>query len=200
MTGGIAIAVGVGLLLWKRRGRAAVLFTAAAAIPVMPWLVRNAVETGNPLAPFFNAWFPNPYFHIATERQLVEALRSYGIAFLDRFPEVLWGWRVQGVVGPAFLLAPIALLNPIAVAMTIPWWLNAGARFLMPALLRDDEAAASQRNRCLGCCAGSGCVAARNAVLHAEGMAYHRLVASRHVGLPGRKDGGKTHHTQRPHL
>jgi hypothetical protein len=134
MTGGLAIPVGLAMLLWKRKHRAALVFACVAAIPVLPWVLRNLIQTGNPFAPFFNAWFPNPYFHIATEQQLSEALRSYGIAFRDRFTEVLWGWRVHGMVGPAFILAPLALASPLAVVMTIPWWLNAGARFLMPAL------------------------------------------------------------------
>jgi hypothetical protein len=134
MTGGLAILVGFAMLVWRRKWPAAAIFAGFAVLPVIPWLLRNVVQTGNPLAPFFNAWVPNPHFHIATERQLTTALRSYGVGFAERFTEVLWGWKLHGIIGPGFVLAPVALASPLAAAMTIPWWLNAGARFLMPAL------------------------------------------------------------------
>ena len=139
LTGGIAIPVGLLFLLWKRRWRDGVMFCAFAAIPVVPWLLRNLIDTGNPFAPFGNRLFPNPYFHVSTEQHLMRALRSYGVPFAERFTEVLWGWRLQGIIGPVFLLAPLALLGRrsflvLAAAFSLPWWNNAGARFLMPAL------------------------------------------------------------------
>src|ERR1019366_6942209 len=34
-----------------------------ACVMVAPWIVRNWFWVGNPFAPFFNSWFPNPYYH-----------------------------------------------------------------------------------------------------------------------------------------
>ena len=45
---------------------------------IAPWMIRNTVMTGNPLAPLFNHIFRNPYFHVWTEQHLGESLRSYG--------------------------------------------------------------------------------------------------------------------------
>ena len=139
LTGGVALPAGLVFLLLKRRWRDGAVFCLFAAIPIAPWLLRNLIETGNPFAPFMNRLFPNPFFHVSTEEHLMKALRSYGVSFSERFTEVLWGWRLQGIVGPVFVLAPLALRGrPLflvfALAFSLPWWNNAGARFLMPAL------------------------------------------------------------------
>ncbi|MDZ4798278.1 MAG: glycosyltransferase 87 family protein [Bryobacteraceae bacterium] len=141
MTGGITVAAGLVWLAWHRRWRDALVFGCVAALPMAPWLLRNLIEIHNPLAPFTNRLFPNPLFHISTEQQLGEALRSYGISFRERFPEVLWGWRLHGIIGPVFLLLPVVFLRRrnmwllvFATVLSIPWWLNAGTRFLTPAL------------------------------------------------------------------
>jgi hypothetical protein len=144
MTGGIAYPIALIAFGVHRRWRDALVFTAAAALVATPWLLRNAVLTGNPFAPFFNAWFPNPYFTAQLEQELSASLRTYGVSLAERIPEVLWGSRLQGILGPVFLLSPLAILGlrrrpqrvliALALVLTIPWWLNAGSRFLMPAL------------------------------------------------------------------
>jgi hypothetical protein len=144
LTGGIIALTGVIWLVAQRRRREAPVFVLAAMLLAAPWLARNLIQTGNPFAPFFNLWFPNPYFHASTETLLASGLRSYGIGFWQRFPEVLWGAHLQGIVGPVFVLAPLALfgirrrntaiLLAIAAVFSAPWWLNAGARFLMLSL------------------------------------------------------------------
>lgn len=144
MTGGLAIPVGLLILAGRKQWRSILPFGLAASVVIAPWLIRNAVETGNPFAPFFNAWFPNRYFHIATEQQISAALRNYGVSFADRFREVLWGGRLQGILGPVFVLAPLGLLAlrrrggmvlfALALLFSVPWWLNAGTRFLLTAL------------------------------------------------------------------
>lgn len=144
MTGGLAIPAGALYYAMRRQWRRALLFTAAATVITLPWILRNLWMTGNPVAPFFNRFFPNPYFSASFEAELARNLRSYGVTFVERFPELLWGYRLQGIIGPAFVVLPLALLFVkhrsqrvllgCAGLLLIPWVLNAGTRFLMPAL------------------------------------------------------------------
>jgi hypothetical protein len=106
--------------------------------------LRNWIDTGNPVAPFFNTWFRNPYFYVVVEQKLGESLRSYGVPFPQRFWEVAAGARLHGMIGPVFLLAPLTLLAIrrrsirglwlLAFIFSAGWWLNAGSRFLLPSL------------------------------------------------------------------
>ncbi len=145
MTGAIVVA-GVLLYLAARRlWKAVLVFATAAALAATPWLVRNALWCGNPLAPFFNAWFPNHYFHSAAERVLLQSL-SAGSVPAAALPLELTvrGSRLQGLLGPLFLLAPAGLLAlrrregrrmaGAAVMLAVPWLLNSGTRFLLAAL------------------------------------------------------------------
>ena len=144
MTGIIAVPIAMAFFLARRQWRSAFVCATAAMLTSSPWLIRNVVETGNPFAPFFNRWFPNPYFYVLTEQTLTAALRSYGIPFRERFSELLAGHRLHGIIGPTFMIAPLALLAlrrrsgavlvALALIFSLPWWMNAGARFLMPAL------------------------------------------------------------------
>ncbi len=123
-----------------------VYFAGAALLMIAPWMIRNAVEVGNPVAPVMNRFFPNPYFHIATEELYAKSLRSYGDVSLREVPlEItVGGNRLQGTVGPVFLFAPLALLAlrrkngrvvlALAVVLAFPWFLNNGTRFLMQSL------------------------------------------------------------------
>lgn len=144
MTGLIAVPVAMAFFLARRQWRLAFFCCIGAMLTVSPWLLRNIAETGNPFAPFLNRWFPNPYFYILTEQTLTANLRSYGISFWQRFPELLAGHRLHGIIGPVFMIAPVAVLAMrrrsgivllvLALVLSVPWWMNAGARFLMPAL------------------------------------------------------------------
>ena len=69
-----------GLLVWAG---------VPAAIVGLPWLVKNAIFTGNPLAPFFNSWFPNPYFSVEWEAAYKFAMRSYRQGPFDRWEQLL---------------------------------------------------------------------------------------------------------------
>jgi hypothetical protein len=105
------------------------------------------VWTGNPFAPLLNAVFENRYFHILTERELAAGLRNYGgVTWLQLPAELtIHGFLLQGLIGPVFLLSPLALLalrRPagrvallLAALVAIPWFVNHGARFLLPSLL-----------------------------------------------------------------
>jgi hypothetical protein len=138
-TGGLAAPIAFLLRpSWK-------LFLAATAI-VAPWLIRSAILTGNPVAPLFNSLFPNPFFHISSERELAHYLRTYGDIPWTSIPLQLTvhGDALQGLLGPLWLAAPIGLLALrthhgrilwlAAILAGAPWILNIGTRFLMPAL------------------------------------------------------------------
>jgi hypothetical protein len=136
MTGGVIL-----LYLLARRQWKAILVAAIAAVP---WIARAWWLTGNPFAPLFNSLFPNPHFHLSTELTLRDYLTSY-----DTSASVLWrewtigGGATQGLLGPAFLLLPVALLalrresgRKLALAGSIaafPAVFNLGTRFLIPA-------------------------------------------------------------------
>ncbi|HEY1338582.1 MAG TPA: discoidin domain-containing protein, partial [Bryobacteraceae bacterium] len=100
-----------------------------------------------PVAPFFNRWFPNPFYHPGEEKIYVETLRQYlGIDHGWQVPLqlTLQGGFVGGLTGPMFLLAPLALLAwrepharrllAAAAVCLIPAWFNTGTRFLIPAM------------------------------------------------------------------
>ena len=144
MTGIVAV---LGGFLWfglRRRARPLLVFCFVSSLLMAPWLIRNAVQTGNPFAPFGNSLFPNPFFHSTAEQALRVQLRSYGMTWFQRPLEVITGYRLQGIIGPLFLLAPVALLGllrpegrrllALAAFFSTIWLTNAGARFLMPAL------------------------------------------------------------------
>ena len=145
-TGGFVALLCATYLVKKRGWRAALWFCAGSGAMAAPWLARNAVEIGNPFAPLANHFFPNPYFHISTERFYTQYLRSYGNASWSEFPYQLCvaGEKLQGLLGPVFLAAPIAFLAVrqragrialgLGLLLAIPWLFNAGARFLMPSL------------------------------------------------------------------
>jgi hypothetical protein len=149
---GIAIPYAVGYVSWKllrqRKPLLAPVMTVLAwsALFILPWIVRNAVERGNPLAPFANHLFPNPHVHVSFEREYRAYLRQYHLASWMSAPWELSvkGERLQGFFGPVFLLLPVALLSWrlrsgrrllfAGGVFAVPWLLNIGARFLIPAL------------------------------------------------------------------
>jgi hypothetical protein len=145
---GAMVPIAAVLFAWWA-GRAiknAALLAAGAALVMAPWLLRNAILTGNPLAPLFNSFFPNPYFHVATERQLAITLGSFGSVRPWDVPwQLAFGDRLAGTFGPLLLALPIGFLAlrrtagrccwAAAALLAIPWFSNTGARFLMPAVV-----------------------------------------------------------------
>ena len=160
-TGGMALLGAAGTVLLstiRRTGkltkalRDVFVLCGVAAIFMAPWLLKNVVVTGNPVSPLFNAWFPNPYVTEVWEQIYREDLRHFNgfgrAGWIDYATAPLeltiWGSKVTGIVGPAFLLLPAALLGwrsglvralgAAAVLAGLPWLSNAGARFVIPAL------------------------------------------------------------------
>ncbi len=129
----------------KVRWRPLALLAGMAALMAAPWVLRSAIMTGDPFAPLFNRFFPNPYFHAAMEKDLAVALSSLnGVPWWRAPYELIVGGAFAGTMGPAFFLLPLGLLALrkragrlcwlAAVLLALPWLSNTGARFLMPAL------------------------------------------------------------------
>ena len=119
----------------------------SSAVMIAPWVLRNWIWLGNPTAPFLNRWFSNPYYHPGMEKVYLAGLREYtGINHLWEIPLQLTmrGGLVEGLIGPVFLLAPLALLalrysqgRRLLLAAAVFGFaalFNTGARFLIPSL------------------------------------------------------------------
>ena len=115
---------------------------------IAPWMIKDWVEVRNPVAPLGNAIFRNPYVHVSFEQALNENLRRYGLTNKWTLPlEVtMRGDKTEGVIGPVFLAAPLALLalrqsagrrlkrwRAGAVLLAV-YFFNIGTRFLIPCL------------------------------------------------------------------
>lgn len=140
------------LFLALRRARLPVLkplaiCSAAAAVFVLPWMLRNWFFYSNPVSPLFNAWFTNPFINISFEQEYSKWMRMYpGVNGYSDLPYLLTvsGEFISGHLGPIFLLSPLALFalrSPLgrrlllaALFFALPYPLNTGTRFLIPAL------------------------------------------------------------------
>jgi hypothetical protein len=147
----IGIPYALGLVAWRQwrdgkpRLRPALRVGCAAALFVLPWMIKNEIFSRNPLAPFANRFFPNPHVRASLEQQYLLDLQHYHLTSWLSVPWELTvkGERLQGFFGPVFLLLPLALLSLrrregrrlwlAGVIFALPWLLNAGARFLLPA-------------------------------------------------------------------
>ena len=138
----------VGWKLWRARHkmlRPLLAMSAVSALFIAPWMIKNFLWVGNPVSPFANSLFPNPYVHLSFETDYRRDMRSYG---LSSYREIPWeltvrGAKLQGLFGPLFLLTPLSLLALrnkngrqlllAAIVFALPWTGNIGARFLIPA-------------------------------------------------------------------
>lgn len=150
-TAAIGIPYAIGFVAWRqwRAGkpwlRPVLMIGCAAALFVLPWMIKNQVFSGNPLAPFANRFFPNPQVHVSFEQQYMVSLSHYHLTSWLSVPWELTvqGERLQGFFGPLFLLLPLGLFSLngrqgrrlwlAGVVFALPWLLNAGTRFLIPA-------------------------------------------------------------------
>ncbi|HVX66728.1 MAG TPA: glycosyltransferase family 39 protein [Bryobacteraceae bacterium] len=138
---------------WKtfRKGqsvkRPLAVLSLCALVMVAPWAGRNWIWYGNPVSPFYNRVFPNPYIHAGLEQRYRAQLAEWGgVTNKLQIPveATVRGGKLQGVLGPVFLLAPIALfalrrrqgrqLLLAALVFLIPYPANIGTRFLIPHL------------------------------------------------------------------
>jgi hypothetical protein len=113
-TGGLAIVYAIGAVLFTRRKiRPAILVAACCLLIAAPWMLKNAIVVRNPVSPFTNAVFPNPYMSVWLEKIWAHAQRVHGgVSALEMPLELsIGGSRLYGVVGPVFLLSPLLLLG-----------------------------------------------------------------------------------------
>jgi hypothetical protein len=146
--GGLVAILAVVFVVAAERGlraRQLALLTGTALLVAAPWILRDVIMTGNPVAPLFNRLFPNPYFHPSMEKDLAASLGSWWGVPPWRIPyELIMGGTFAGTMGPVFFALPVGLLAlrkragrlcwMAAVLLALPWFWNTGARFLMPAL------------------------------------------------------------------
>jgi hypothetical protein len=149
----LAVPYTLGVVAWTLRGeprrmaRAAAMVGLCAFLMMAPWMAKNALWVGNPLAPFFNAWFPNPHVHVSFEQQYGEYMRAFGDLKDWRaipFELTVRGGLLAGLLGPLFLLAPVGLLAAreaagrrvllAAAVFAAVYPANIGTRFLIPCL------------------------------------------------------------------
>ena len=151
-TAGLAVPYAIGYVLWRSwRSRQpalknALTVGALAAVMIAPWMIKNLIEVGNPVSPFANRLFPNPYVHVSQEESWRRYLQMYELTSYRELPLQLTiqGNHIAGFFGPLFLLAPLALLALrfpagrrllLAGALfSLTYFGNVGTRFLIPAI------------------------------------------------------------------
>ncbi len=136
--------------LWPARQpvlRPLVVISACAALMMLPWLAKNALWLDNPFSPFLNRLFPNPYVHIDFEEDYIKNMQNYGelpSRWQIPYQLLVRGENLCGLLGPVFLLAPLALaalrfqagrrLLAAGLLFGLPYYANIGTRFLIPSL------------------------------------------------------------------
>jgi hypothetical protein len=131
--------------LKTRQIRPAVIAAALSALSVTAWMLKNYLWFQNPLAPFFNHWFPNPYITHSFEIDYRAGLSDLGVFRGWLLPlQITTLGSLSGLLGPVFLLAPVALLGwgrpevrallLSAALFAVAWFGNVTTRFLIPAL------------------------------------------------------------------
>ncbi|HUS06556.1 MAG TPA: glycosyltransferase family 39 protein [Bryobacteraceae bacterium] len=146
-TAALAIVYACAMVLWHaRRPRPALIVAGCAALMFAPWMVKNYVLAGNPVSPFLNTVFPNPYVHPDFERDYRAQMRHFNDVKDREIPleTTIHGLRLGGLVGPLFLLVPLSLLALrwpagrqlllAAAVFTLSYAGNIGTRFLIPSL------------------------------------------------------------------
>ena len=146
----LAVPYALGFIAWRSwRSRKPVLrpllvVSSLALVFILPWLAKNTLWVDNPVSPFANRLFPNPYVHVSFEEGYIAGERTYGLKHLSEIPlqVTIKGDVLHGFFGPLFLLAPFALLALrfsagrrlllAGLIFALPYAANIGARFLIP--------------------------------------------------------------------
>ncbi len=132
--------------LWRARQpwlRPIAIYSIFALLMVAPWTLKNWLTVGNPVSPFANRLFPNPYITPQFEQEYSSMMRNReGLTLAQRpLDHIVLGGRTSGLLGPVFLLSPLALLalrfRPgrrlllAALVFILPAYTNVETRFLM---------------------------------------------------------------------
>lgn len=139
-----AVAYAVGFVLVKNR-KAALPVAVCAAAAIAPWLLKNWIYLQNPVAPFFNRQFPNPYVMVGFEDSFRRLMAMYQLKSRWEIPmEATVYGSLSGLLGPVFLLAPLGLLALrrregrqlwlAVVVFGVNYFSNIATRFLIPPL------------------------------------------------------------------
>jgi len=148
----IAVPYALCFIAWKSwRARKPILrpllvVSMLALVFILPWMVKSWIEVANPFSPFANRIFPNPYVHISFEDTYRQYMRVYALTSYWQIPwqVTVRGDLTTGLIGPLFLLTPIALLALrfregrqlllAGLVFGLPYATNVGTRFLIPAI------------------------------------------------------------------
>jgi hypothetical protein len=145
-TAWVAVPYALGFVVWKsRRFRDVLVVGVCAAILIGPWMAKNWLWVQNPLAPFYNRVFPNAHVGVNFEKEYREYLTTYDLKSRREIPlQVTIHGALAGVLGPVFLLSPIALLALrrregrhllfAAAVFGATYFTNIGTRFLIAPL------------------------------------------------------------------
>ncbi len=135
--------------LWRAHKpvlRPLLVYSACALVMVAPWTAKNWVTVRNPFSPFANRVFPNQYITPQFEQEYSELMRNReGLPTAQRpLDHIVQGGRTSGLLGPVFLLAPLALLALrfrtgrqlllATLVFLLPSYTNVETRFLMAML------------------------------------------------------------------
>ena len=147
----LAVPYALGFLAWKQQRKRAPLLRPVlvaglcAGAVMLPWIAKNWIWLGNPFSPFLNAVFPNPYVTVGFEHEYSQMMRIYTLHSRWEIPlQVTVRGALSGLLGPLFLLAPVALAALRrrtgrqvllgALVFGLPYLGNIGTRFLIPPL------------------------------------------------------------------
>jgi hypothetical protein len=112
---------------------------------IAPWLLKNWIYLHNPVAPFYNRLFPNPFVLVSFEDTYRRMLSMYELKTRWQIPmQVTTYGSLSGLLGPVFLLSPLGLsalrrregrhLLLAALVFGANYFSNIGTRFLIPVL------------------------------------------------------------------
>jgi hypothetical protein len=146
-TAAVMLLYALGFVLWRTRRIRPLLVTAAcASVMVAPWAIKNWIYVRNPIAPFGNTLFRNPYVQPIFETEWRQYLGRYDVENKWTLPleATVRGAKTAGVIGATFLAAPLALLAlryrvgrrllAPGFLLLAPYFANVGTRFLIPCL------------------------------------------------------------------
>jgi hypothetical protein len=176
-----ALAFVLWKLIRKRQPilRPLIILCACAALTIAPWWIKNWITVRNPLSPFGNKIFSNPY---VTPRFESDYLRTQApkLPPVDRFLDTtIRGGSSSGFLGPLFLLAPLGLLAlRYRQGRQV---IFAAALFLFPAL-------ANEQTRFLMLCAPFVALAICLAVMRARGCLFVFACAAPLLAIPSVAD------------
>jgi hypothetical protein len=151
--GGVMVIYALAFVAWRtwkqksrERLKPLLVVGGCAAAMMLPWMIKDWIYLGDPVAPFGASIFRNPNVHVLTIQEWAEDQRKYDLPDKWKLPLELTvrGGHLQGVLGPVFLAAPIALLALrfragrrlllAAGVLLVPYFGNIGTRFIIPCL------------------------------------------------------------------